>query len=253
MKLIHVSDLHLTIPGILIRERDPHDYCRHMISDINRHHSDADMVIISGDLTHDGDIEAYQALKTMLEDLIPPCRLMMGNHDDRAKFASIFPETMLAEGFVQSTDIIGDAQIICLDTLQQGHVAGTLCTQRLEWLSKVIDREKQLYLFLHHPPFPIGAPALDEVRLQNPDELYAILATHPHVRHIFAGHVHRPSSGIYNAISCSTVKSTCVQSALTFDGGFATNDEQPAYAIYLTSHGNALLHFHDFINGEADR
>lgn len=249
MKLIHVSDLHLTVPGIMIHDRDPHDYCRRMIANINLHHSDADLVIISGDLANDCDIEAYQALKIMLEDLLPPYRLMMGNHDDRAKFAAVFPEHMPQTGFVQSSDIIGDAQIICLDTLKAGHVAGELCALRLAWLDEIMDREKALYLFLHHPPFPIYTPALDGVRLEKAEQLYARLATHPDVRHIFAGHVHRPSSGVYNGIPCSTVKSTCVQSALTFTGGFAINDEPPAYAIYLTNQGNSLLHFYDFIHG----
>lgn len=251
MKLIHVSDLHLTVPGTLIRERDPHQYCRLMIANINRHHADADLVIISGDLANDCDIEAYQALKPYLDALIPPYRLMMGNHDDRAKFSTVFPELMPATGFVQSSTIIGDAQIICLDTLQDGHVAGELCAQRLAWLEETMDREKALYIFMHHPPFPISVPSLDEVGLQNSDAFYAILAKHPDVRHIFAGHVHRPSSGIYKGIACSTVKSTCVQSALTFQGGFASTNEPPAYAIYLADHGNAHLHFHDFINGEA--
>lgn len=253
MKLLHVSDLHLTIPGILIKDRDPHDYCRQMIRDINRHHSDADLVVISGDLTHDGDVEAYQALKILLEGLIPPYRLMMGNHDDRSTFSAQFPDYRMPQGFVQSADIINDAQIICLDSLDEGHVAGKLCEQRLAWLAENLDRSKELYLFVHHPPFKIGVPALDEVRLLNHEALYALLGTHPRVRHIFAGHVHRPFSGVCNGIFSSTVKSTCVQSALTFHGGFATNNEQPAYAIYLSDKDNALLHFHDFINGEADK
>lgn len=251
MKLIHVSDLHLTVPGTLIAQRDPHEYCRLMIDDINRHHRDADLVVISGDLANDGDLEAYQALKLMLGKLTVPYRLMMGNHDDRANFATHFPQQLTPTGFVQSSDIIDESQIVCLDTLQEGHVAGLLCQARLEWLEATLNMEKDLYLFLHHPSFPIGAPALDEVRLLNSDHLYAILAEHPRVRHIFAGHVHRPASGIYNGICFSTVKSTCVQSALTFQGGFATNDEAPGYAIYLMENGNSVLHVHDFINGEA--
>lgn len=251
MKLIHVSDLHLTIPGVLIEDRDPHEYCRRMIDDINIHHPDANLVVISGDLANQGDLEAYHALKTMLENLTIPFKLMMGNHDDRTNFFACFPEQVMPSGFVQSSDFIDDAQIICLDTLQEGQVAGFLCDRRLEWLDYVLDKEKDLYLFLHHPSFPIGAPALDGVRLQNSHDLYAILAKHPRVQHIFAGHVHRPTSGIYNGICFSTVKSTCVQSALTFRGGFASNNEAPAYAIYLKENGSSVLHFHDFINGEA--
>lgn len=251
MKLIHVSDLHLTVPGTLIADRDPHEYCRLMIDDINRHHRDADLVVISGDLANDGEPEAYQALKSMLEKLTVPYRLMMGNHDDRTHFATYFPQLRSISGFVQSSDVIGDAQIICLDTLNEGHVAGKLCKTRLEWLEATLNKDKDLYLFLHHPSFPIGVPALDEVRLLNSDHLYAILAKHPRVKHIFAGHVHRPTSGIYNGICFSTIKGTCVQSALAFQGGFATNDEAPAYAIYLTENGNSVLHVHDFINGEA--
>ncbi|WP_245458628.1 MULTISPECIES: metallophosphoesterase [unclassified Mesorhizobium] len=86
MKIIQLSDPHLMAPGGRLHGSDPLTRLEACLADIGRNHADADLVVISGDLTNDGDRAAYAALRQALAGLVPPCRLMLGNHDDRALF-----------------------------------------------------------------------------------------------------------------------------------------------------------------------
>ena len=48
--------------------------------------------VISGDLAEFAEVEAYQALKARLAVYPLPCFLLIGNHDDRTVFQSVFPD-----------------------------------------------------------------------------------------------------------------------------------------------------------------
>ena len=73
MKLIHVTDTHFVKPGEMLLGLDPKARLDAAIADINRHHADADLAVITGDLTHWGHREAFENLKESLkENLNPP-------------------------------------------------------------------------------------------------------------------------------------------------------------------------------------
>ncbi|MBQ4767176.1 phosphodiesterase [Pectobacterium versatile] len=250
MKLIQLSDLHLTAQGGNLHGRDPEQQLKAAIADINAHHRDADLVVISGDLSDDGSAESYAFLASALAELQLPWRVTMGNHDDRETFLALFPPLADENGFVQSVTAVGEDCVILLDSLQAGEVAGTLCSVRLAWLEQQLHAAegKNVFLFLHHPPMAIGLPALDNVRLapEAAEALYHVCHRFGNVRHISAGHVHRPASGGWRGISFSTVRGTNHQSALRFAPGFETSLEAPQYAIFLTTEEGHTVHFHDF-------
>jgi 3',5'-cyclic-AMP phosphodiesterase len=247
MKIIQVSDLHLTLPGGKLSGIDPLTRLEDCIADLNRHQADADLVVFSGDLTNDGEPEAYAALKERLADLAAPYRLMMGNHDDRAAFRAAFPQAAHEDGFIHSSIDLPDGRIILLDTLEPGHIEGRLCEARLAWLDGALAGAPQgAFLFLHHPPFPIGIPSLDKWRLADAEALGEILLRHANVRHIFAGHVHRFAAGTWSGIPFVTVRSTAVQSALQLTGPYKPSFEAPAYAVILAEAGGVVAHLHEF-------
>ncbi|MCS5589753.1 MAG: metallophosphoesterase, partial [Candidatus Thioglobus sp.] len=69
------------------------DPCKRLetcIESINEYHSDADLCIITGDLTDQGDREAYRDLRGILKQLSIPYHLLVGNHDHRQIFSEIF-------------------------------------------------------------------------------------------------------------------------------------------------------------------
>ena len=103
MKIIQVTDIHFVAQGERLHGLDPYKRLAACINDINTHHSDADLCILTGDLTHQGNIEAYQSLRDCLDTLSIPCHYMIGNHDNRENFIEVFPYAARDKnGFIQS-------------------------------------------------------------------------------------------------------------------------------------------------------
>ena len=91
-KFIHITDIHLVDEGLLLNGGVPTARLDACLDDISRWHPDAAFCVISGDLAEFAEVEAYQALKARLAVYPLPCFLLIGNHDDRAVFQSVFPD-----------------------------------------------------------------------------------------------------------------------------------------------------------------
>ena len=248
MKLIHLTDLHLVVPGALLHGLDPLARLDICLADILRHHGDADLLVITGDLTDDGSAEAYQSLSLRLEKVGLPYRLLLGNHDLRAGFRAAFPGAPVDEaGFVQSVLDTAEARLIFLDSLHDGQVTGLLCDRRLDWLARRLEEAsgRPVMIFMHHPPFGIGQPSLDRYVLEpdSADAFATLVRRHGDIRQIVAGHVHRPCHGLWNGIPVTTVPATAHQ--MPFDLAaekVRPVDEPPAYAVVLIDADNTVLH-----------
>ena len=254
MKLIHITDTHLVRPGQELLGLDPESRLRACIADINTNHPDADLCVITGDLTHWGQKEAFTLLRQCLSTLAIPYRLILGNHDDRAMFLATFPEARVdADGFVQSVLPADKGHLLFLDTVMHGTHAGWYCQARQVWLRQHLQRlAPPLYLFMHHAPFPVGMPLADQIGLVQADEFRAVVEPfRDKIRHLFFGHLHRPINGSWLGIPFSTIRATSHQSALDFRPD-ATNligsHEPPAYAIALIRDDAVVIHVHDFLD-----
>ncbi|MBT7539810.1 MAG: hypothetical protein HN683_10755, partial [Gammaproteobacteria bacterium] len=53
-------------------------------------HADAELCIITGDLSNSGDQEAYHDFREILQQLPMSYHILSGNHDHRDIFAEIF-------------------------------------------------------------------------------------------------------------------------------------------------------------------
>lgn len=246
MKLVIVSDLHLVAPGETLFCLDPLANLDACITSINEKFADADLVVFAGDLTNDAEPDAYAALAKRIPSLLPQHRMMMGNHDDRARFQAAFPDALVENGFVHSAVDCGSTRILMLDTLWPGHVEGQLCGRRLEWLDRQLAGAQDALIVMHHPPAPIGIASVDDSRLSNAGDLSAVLRRHGNVRHIFAGHVHRLCHGMWNGIPFTTMRSTCHQTALEFAGPHELSFEKPAYTVVMSQPAGLIVHTHEF-------
>jgi 3',5'-cyclic AMP phosphodiesterase CpdA len=250
MKFIHVTDTHLVAPGKLLYGLDPLERLRLCVADINLNHADAAFAIFTGDLAHWDYQEAYQALKGALADLKLPRHLLLGNHDDRANFLAAFPDSPRdANGFVQFAFDTPAGRFICLDTNEPGVSWGVHCDKRRAWLKAELARagDTPIYLFIHHPPFPVGLKRMDEIALQEPEKFAEVVALGRNIRHLFFGHLHRPIGGSWRGIPFTT---TSHQVALDFTiGGIVPGShEPPAYAVVLVRPDTTVVHFHDFLD-----
>ncbi|MEM0936561.1 MAG: metallophosphoesterase [Pseudomonadota bacterium] len=101
MKLLHLTDIHLTTPGDTIADRDPNANSERALADAMAHHADADAMFITGDLSDWGERADYRRLKARIATLPVPVHLLIGNHDDRPTMLAEFPELAGDGGFVQ--------------------------------------------------------------------------------------------------------------------------------------------------------
>ena len=253
MKFIHLTDTHFVPTGKELYGRDPRPALDAAVRDINENHADAEVVVVTGDLTHWGEPAAFENLADALAPLSPPLRLLIGNHDDRDIFKAHFPGQHRDEnGFVQSTLETSAGVFVFLDTVLAGTHAGHYCETRCAWLSHTLQAlsGRDAFLFMHHPPFDTGIAATDLIGLQQRDEFRKAVEPHKaHIRHLFFGHVHRPMAGSWLGIPVSTVRATNHQvwfnmKTEKIQGSF----EPPAYSVVLIDEASVVVHFHDFLD-----
>ncbi|MDK1377051.1 MULTISPECIES: phosphodiesterase [unclassified Sinorhizobium] len=256
-KFIIFTDLHMVPEGVTIIGLDPYRRLANGIAHVNRYHADADRVIFAGDLAHGADRPSYERLKAILDELVPPAAMMIGNHDRREVFLDVFSGTATDEnGFVQQVIDFADCRAVLLDTLfappydyPVSH-AGHLCQRRLAWLDRQLAEAgaRPVLIFMHHPPHVTGFTSIDMIRLINGQEFYALVKRHGNVRHIFAGHVHRTISGSSRGIPFSIFKSPVHQQPMPFDTPDASLsvDEPAAYGIILVTDDGVLVHTEDY-------
>lgn len=247
MKFIHITDLHLVPPGELLWGLSPYERLDACLADLARHHGDAAFCAITGDLAERGEIAAYEALKRRLADFPVEIHLMLGNHDDRENFRTVFG----GEGHVQSSIVRGGAHFLFLDTLKgPPSSAGLYDAPRSTWLMEQLAKAggAPVYLFMHHPPFDIGHPLMDLIKLDDAPAFAALLDGQD-IRHIFFGHAHRPISGQWRGIPFSALPSLNHQLPLA-GGSVATiySDEPPMYAVVHIEDDRTIVHADAFLN-----
>ncbi len=247
MKIIHITDFHLVAPSELLWGLDPRERVDHCLTDIARWHGDADFCVISGDLTNEGDNKAYAWLKQRLEDFPLNTFLMVGNHDERKSFSVTFPDTGRDEnGFVQYAHKNDQGVFLFLDTLKGPVSEGEYCKMRRGWLAEQLKAAANdpVWIFMHHPPFDIGVPYMDRIKLEEPEAFAKILSGHGDIRHIFFGHVHRAAFVHWHGIPCTCLPGTNHQVPLKRESvGTPYSVEPPMYGVVLIEEDQTIVHF----------
>lgn len=254
MKLIHVTDTHLTLPGKALYGTFPAERLKACVESINRDHSNADLCVITGDLAHCGEVEAYEEFEQILSKLKVPVQLVIGNHDHREHVSQKFPQLLRDEyGFIQSSRETSAGTLIFMDTVKDGTHAGAYCAQRQAWLAQQLNQAQgDVYLFMHHAPFKTGIKPMDAIGVDSADAaaLKQLVQQNGQVKHLFFGHYHRPMHGTWAGVGFSCVRGLNHQVALDLDveDTYLFNHEPPAYAIALLGDDNVVIHNHDFMD-----
>ena len=150
LKVIQITDTHLSEPGQTLWGMDPYKRLEAAFEDIRTFHSDARACIISGDLTDSASPGALLWIKDYLADFPISTYLMIGNHDVRSVFFDVFqtyPKD--ANGFLQYSFNLAEAQFLCLDTKKdQSGSSGQYCAKRMTWLKNELKKPLRMCTFL---------------------------------------------------------------------------------------------------------
>ncbi|MBI3451578.1 MAG: phosphodiesterase [Rhodospirillales bacterium] len=241
MLVAQITDCHIRPPGKLIYGAvDTAAYLARAVAALNALDPRPDIVIVTGDLVDAGAPDEYARLRELLSPLVMPWRLLAGNHDDRENLRAAFPDHNYLRGdggFVQYALEDGPLRLLSLDSLDVGAARGKLCADRLAWLDRTLSAapERPTMIFVHHPPFASGVEKLDGDPFYGAREFAAIVARHPQVERVAAGHLHRATTLRWGGTVASTCPSTAHQFALDLRAGAPLTYvlEPPAYQLHL--------------------
>lgn len=258
MKLIQLTDIHLTAPGKTIAGRDPNANFARALGHALENHPDAEAVVITGDLSDWGERADYELLKSHAERMPIPVHLAIGNHDDRETFLDVFPDLADDDGHVQKTFVLSGGTGIIIDTWGPETHAGHYCDVRCAWLDRALTAAHEpVYLFMHHNPIPIHVTAMDEIMLLDADAFGAVVAPHrDKIKHLFFGHCHLPLAGSFHGVPVSSIRSTNHASWASFDGSryLSGSDLPESYAVVIVDGPSVTSHMIEFgYTGEVRR
>jgi len=204
-RILWITDLHLADGDL--HGREPIAQLRHVLAHFKRFHTDAELLVISGDISDSGAKQHYWLLRDELAAAGIPALVLVGNHDDRGELVEVFPRPESVDGFVQGHVDVGNWRLIGLDTVSvDGSNQPSFCERRAAWLELTLagaaDKGKRCIVFMHHPVDATQiAQVLDDTVLDAP-ELTTILQRHRERVELLAfGHVHRAITGTWNGIA----------------------------------------------------
>ena len=132
--------------------------------------------------------------------------IVAGNHDNLTNMNIVFGYTDWHK--FNSKIIRANVNIIALNTVVYNEDYGFLSEEELGKLKEVSRSEKELVIFMHHPPINIGSNIMDKLKITNGEVLLDILKSRSTNTHIFFGHVHCDYSFKIGKINLNSVVST---------------------------------------------
>ena len=169
LRLAQLSDTHLVAdPAGMVWG---HDSAANLASVVESFSRRPDAVVVTGDLSEDGSVEAYRRVQAITASLADEVHYVPGNHDDRANMAEV-----LGTGeVVRAVALSSDWTLVLLDSQWPGHDAGRIEVDSLESLDAALARStNHVVVGLHHPPR--STCAAEYCSIVNADALLEVLA-----------------------------------------------------------------------------
>lgn len=229
LQVLHVTDPHLSSdPGERLAGVDTRASWEAVLAAAMEEGPEPDLVLVTGDIVHDGEAGSYRQVCTDLRVLGAPALLLPGNHDDNAVMAAVIAD----RGPVSRAGhrLLGGWLIVALDSTVPGSPGGRLEDGELDRLQRLLERhpEHPTLVSLHHQPVPVGSAWLDRIGVANGDALMTLVAGHPQVRVVLWGHVHQAFHRQRGEALLLATPSTCVQFTPNHDR-FALDAQAPGW------------------------
>jgi Icc protein len=228
LNILQLTDTHLLADRQAhLLGLNTHESLHCVVKMAQQRHQHIDLVLVTGDLVHDGSESGYGRLQEYFSTFSAPVLLMAGNHDELRQLQDSADNGPAR--FVKQIQCRG-WQIILLDSTIPKSDGGRLADAELSMLQQHLDSAPALpaLVCLHHQPVPMGSRWLDSMLLENAEEFFDVLDRHPQVRGVLWGHVHQEYDHMRNGVRLLATPSTCFQFK-PFSDEFALDALAPGY------------------------
>jgi len=226
VRLLHISDPHLFAnPQASLRGVQTLASMQRVLAYANSHRLNADALLCTGDIVND-EPEGYAHFARALAGYGKPVYLVPGNHDDPARMRSALSKPPFQVGGYAD---LGAWRIVLVDSCVPGRAGGRISDAELRALDAALTgSDRYAMVCVHHHPVSMSSRWLDRIGIENADELFQVLDSHPQLRAITWGHVHQCFDARRHGVRLLATPSTCAQ-FLPLSNDFEVDSRPPAY------------------------
>lgn len=212
--VLQLTDLHLFAESSgRFNNINSRDSFLSVLSHVRKHYVKPDLILLTGDLAHDGKPQTYRYISEALKTLSAPTYFVLGNHDNPSAAYDVYPCCTIR------TDqhlVHGHWQIILLDSnhnSRQDSYEGEVSELELRRLTELSCKnpDKPTLIALHH-----NLPTHDDrgvaMEVRNSRQVMQHLEQLPNIKAVISGHVHQEFLIVKNGICYLSTPSTSYQS-----------------------------------------
>lgn len=223
--IAQLSDLHVGGPN-----EGSGDRFSAALGEINEMARQPDLVLLTGDNTHDGTDQQWQEVKDRLAALRAPWVAINGNHD-----------STIVETAGHRSVAAGPLHLVLLDTS-----SNVFSDEDAKWLDAELSAHAadRIVIAIHHPPFETGIWWMDCVGLRGAEQFEKVVRRHPQVVQVVAGHVHRVIHTNWGGCSLWV----CPSTSITVAGDLhphhepAETGEPPSFSLHAYTERGVVSH-----------
>ena len=182
LSILQITDLHI-LPGLdetFLGVNTEHYFSAVLELALaeNRHY---DLILVTGDLAQHPCPASYQRILDRLAAANTPCICLPGNHDDYELMQQIFNTGLVS---CRKQLLLGDWQLICLNSQIPGSPGGRLSKQALRFLEDCLinNPDHHALIAVHHHCLETNSAWMDTMMIENSQELWAIINHTPQVK-----------------------------------------------------------------------
>lgn len=223
--IAQLSDVHVGGPHVGSGER-----FSDAIAEINAMQRQPDLVLLTGDNTHNSTAAEWDEFTDRLSTLLAPWEAISGNHD----------RTITATAGHRAMDA-GPLRLVLVDSSPD-----EFSVQDAAWLEAELASQPdvEVVIAIHHPPFETGIWWMDCVGLKGAELFEQVVRRHPQVIKVLSGHVHRTIQTNWAGCSLWVSPSTSVAVAgdLHPNHDPAETAEPPAFSLHAYTGRGIVSH-----------
>ncbi len=226
--VLQLTDLHLFAdPTGLFNNINTRDSFAKVLNHIQQHYENPDIIIITGDLVHDGAVEAYQFIAEALKIFSVPVYYVLGNHDYPENASQAYPSEFV------TTDkhcLLNHWQIILVDSNDQpmpDSYEGEVSYAELQRIKALMAShpDKSTVIAMHHN-LPAHNDRGIDYEVRNHQQVMECFEQLPNIKLVVSGHVHQEFVIVQQGICYLSTPATGYQS---LSKSKCITNEAPAY------------------------